>query len=636
MDPQHRLVMETSWEAIEDAGLTTQQLAGSDTGVFAGCLTADYWDLLRDAGLRDLRASVGANSWGVPAGRVSRAFDLHGPSLGVAATCATSLVGVHLACQSLRSGECGVAVVAAADVLLAPDLHVGFSGAGALSPDGQCRFGAADANGYVRSDGAAAVVLKPLRAALADGDRVRAVVLASAVSHNGSTSTTLIAPSADGQERALRGAYRVAGIDPADVDYVEAHGTGTPKGDTAELLALDRVLGVGRDADRPCLVGSVKTNVGHTEFVAGLVGLIKTALAMEHGVIPASLHADDPSELMASLAPRFHLVRSEWPWPARDRPRLAGISAFGLSGVNAHVVVTEAPRRFPTASTRAHGTEVLILPMSARTPDAVHELAAAYRGRLERTDEVRVLRDICFSAGARRSQFGYRAVAVGTRTELLDQLLDPSVERAPENVAAKGTDTVGTVGLVFAGQAGEDLAGVVDDLRRSSPAFHRAFDDCDSVVRAELGWSIVDSLGAGPTDSPVVRDVLFLSLQLATASLWQHWGVQPDRTIGDGIGAIAAAVISGTLDTADAVNTITRRRRYTHAQRLPDRAPRIHIGAENYAAMLSTLGTLWTAGHPVPWPRVYPGASYTPVPHHPWKRRRYWVDTAVDSPSITA
>ncbi|HKC10472.1 MAG TPA: polyketide synthase, partial [Vicinamibacteria bacterium] len=295
LDPQQRLLLEVAWEALEDAGQVTGEIGGTDAGVFVGMWINDYEALMfTDPARVDFHMTTGSGRYSA-SGRLSYVFGLQGPSLTVDTACSSSLVAVHLACQALRNGECSLALAGGANIILAPQVSVAYSQAGMLSPGGRCRFGDAQGDGYVRSDGAGMVVLKPLSRALADGDPIQAVILGSAVNNDGQTSGFLTTPGRQGQEDLLRKAYREAGVDPARVQYVEAHGTGTSAGDPVELAALGRVLAPGRGPGEPCLVGSVKTNIGHTEGAAGVAGLIKVVLSLQRRAIPASLHFQKPN-----------------------------------------------------------------------------------------------------------------------------------------------------------------------------------------------------------------------------------------------------------------------------------------------------------------------------------------------------
>ncbi|MBC7973407.1 MAG: beta-ketoacyl synthase, partial [Myxococcales bacterium] len=438
-DPQHRLLLQIAWEALEDAGLVREQLRGSATGVFVGLIHNEYERLghtRANANARDnhrevdLYLAVGT-SRSAAAGRLAHIFGFEGPSLVVDTDRSSSLVAVHLACQSLRRGECRQAVVGAANLMLLPDLSAALSRAGMLSPDRTCWFGDARANGFVRSEGVGAVVLKRLSDARADGDRIYAVIRGSAVNSDANRSGDLMAPSVPAQVALISDALRDARVDAAQVDYVEAHGTGTPVGDFVELSALGAVLGQGRPADRPCLVASVKTNIGHTEAAAGIAGLIKVALAMRHRQWPASLHYDVPNPRVPFDQLRLAIPRTLTDWPSREAPAIAGVSAFGLTGTNAHVVLASAPagedsqedigtdigsdiRKDPGEThhetSGAGPGEPRLLPLSAADPTALRERVRDFVAWLPEPGggaEVDFA-DLCYTAGARRSHLRHR------------------------------------------------------------------------------------------------------------------------------------------------------------------------------------------------------------------------------------
>ncbi|MFD8519453.1 polyketide synthase [Streptomyces capillispiralis] len=345
MDPQQRLLLLTAWEAVEDAGQDPRRLTGSRTGVFAGQSHADHWERLREAraGSLDLDALVGGHQRAMLAGRLSFHLGLHGPSVTLDCAQASSLAAVHLACLSLRAGESELALAGGANLLLGTTATEVFDRAGVLSGEGRCRFGDAGADGFVRSDGVGVVVLKALDRAVADGDRIRAVILGSAMSHDGATKERVTDPSGRGQALAMRWAYQDAGIAPGDVGYVEAHGTGT-RIDAVELGALTEVLAEGRPPGRPCLVGSVKTNIGHCEAAAGVAGLIKAVLCLEHGQVPPSLHHDTPSPLVDWDRLPLVVPASPRPLPAvAGRPAIAAVNGQGMSGTNVHVVLGRGP-----------------------------------------------------------------------------------------------------------------------------------------------------------------------------------------------------------------------------------------------------------------------------------------------------
>jgi acyl transferase domain-containing protein len=582
MDPQHRLLTEATWAALDDAGLPAQKLARSRTGVYTACLGSDYWELLRESGYNDMHGLIGSALHGAAAGRISRLLDLRGPSMALDATCSTSLLAVHLACQSLRSGETDLAIVSGANVLLDGGYWNALTRARVLAPDGRSKFGDAEANGYGRGEGAAAVVLRPLEAALAAGDRVHAVILGTGASNNGRSSIALTTPSSDGQEEALRAAHRGAGVRPADVDYVEAHGTGTVSGDQVELSVLDRVLGEGRPAGRRCLVGSVKTNVGHTEAVAGLVGLIKTVLAIEHRTIPATLHVEEQNALLAQAGCAVALPTASTPWPDRGRPALAGVSSFGLSGTNVHVVVGEAPRVAAPATTRRRAAHVL--PLSAKSPGALRALARAYADRLDGTDvDDQDLLDVCFSAGDRRTHHDRRVAVCGPDRGSLVAGLRAFASGANHKSVAKGSAGDPKVVFVFPGQ-GSQWVGMGRELLADNEVFARRLRECDAAVRAETGWSVLDRLG---DDEPLtaVREVqpVLWAVQVALAAVWLDWGVRPDVVIGHSMGEVAAATVSGALSLQDGAAVICRRSALITAHCDPGAMVAVQLGARDAA-----------------------------------------------------
>jgi acyl transferase domain-containing protein len=418
LDPQQRLLLMTAYEALEDAGQRPDLLAGSRTGVFVGNARADYLEQALRQGPEGATAAQLNNFRSLMPARISHAFDFRGPSVVVDTACSSALVAVHQAVQSLRAGETPLAVAAAVNLALRPDEGVVMSAAGAMSPDGRSKFGAAGADGHAPSDAVAVVVLKRLGDALADGDRVRAVIRGSAVGNDGRTSDSVLNPSLAGQLSVLRWAYEDARIDPADVDYVEAHGSGSPALDPVELTALGEVLGVARPADRPLLVGSVKTNVGHAEAAGGMAGLIKAVLCLEHRQVPASLHAGVPNPKVA-----WDVLNVEVPGTLRElpdlgRPAIAGVSGQGSSALNAHVVLSQGLAPLPPPAPAASASPY-VLTLSARSPEALAALAHAYAEYLGPwgPGSRHALRDICFSAATRRQHLEHRMAVVGAHHE---------------------------------------------------------------------------------------------------------------------------------------------------------------------------------------------------------------------------
>ncbi|ONI82949.1 hypothetical protein ALI144C_18025 [Actinosynnema sp. ALI-1.44] len=569
LDPQQRLLLETVWEAVEDAGLTPEQLAGSMTGAYTCCFVSHYWELLTTTGMTDMHALLGASRYSVAAGRIAHLLDLRGPALGTEATCASSLAAVHLATQAIQNGEIEMAIVGGVNLLLCRELDIGAAEAGLLSPTGRCRFGDESADGFVRAEGAVTVVLKPLSRAVADGDRIYATILGSSLTNNGRQGQSLTDTGTGGQEDMLRAAYRAAGADSADLDYVEAHGPGTTEGDTAELGALSRFLRAsfqkaGRPLDQRCVVGSVKSNIGHTEVAAGLAGLLKTTLALHNRVIPSTLHVRTPHSVLREDDCPVELALDRRPWPERGRPALAGVTALGTYGMNAHVVLSEAPPPHRTNPSPGHHDEQplilpLILPLSARDPNALRQLASAYADTVDKAESPA---DVCFSAGTRRAAHNVRlAVSGANPTALAEQLRDFGSGGRATFPVGKDTRLTGAprVVFVFPGQ-GSQWTGMGRELMAASPVFAERMAECDLAVYEELGWSVIDRLR---DDEPMTTlDVIQPSLwamQVCVAAVWRSWGIEPDLVIGHSMGEYGAATTAGALSVRDAAAVACRR-----------------------------------------------------------------------------
>ncbi|NLU68778.1 type I polyketide synthase [Streptomyces sp. HNM0574] len=564
MDPQQRLLLETAAVAVEDAGLTRARLAEGRTGVFVGSMGRNYWDTMSRRGVLDIYANAGTAP-SVLSGRLSYAFDLHGPSLTVDTACSSSLTAVHLACQSLRSGESTTALVGGVNLVLVPEESITFSDGRMLAPDGRCKFASASADGFVRSEGVGVVVLKPLRTALEDGDAVRAVIRGSAVVNDGQWSDAMMAPAETAQRETLRAAYADAGVDPARVDYVEAHGTGTAAGDPVELRALSTVLGEGREDGEPLLVGSVKSNIGHAEGAAGIAGLIKAVLVLEHGLVPPSLHSAEPTPAVDWQAAPVRVPQETTRWAEGERARVAGVSSFGISGTNAHVVLSGyRPEATAPATPGPEPARARLLALSSHRPETLHRVARDYRDLLMRDDgEAAPLRDVCFSAATRREHRESRLTLVGSdRRELagkLDTFLDgepAAFLRSADEVYPERAQVV----FVFPGQ-GSQWVGMGRELFRTEPEFRRALEECDAAIRRESGWSVVELVTEAeeePEDVAVVQPALW-AMEVALAAVWRSWGLEPDVVVGHSMGEVAAACASGALSIADGAAVICRR-----------------------------------------------------------------------------
>ncbi|MGW6056103.1 type I polyketide synthase [Streptomyces sp. NPDC055189] len=587
MDPQQRLLLEVAWEALEDAGIRPKTLADTRTAVFTGGLGADYFVLHSQQAGRH-----GIDPWyasgkepSFSSGRLSYHLGLRGPSISLSTACSSSLVAVHLARQSLLLGESDAALVGGVNLLLAPELTMFMCQAGAMSPEGRCKVFDAKADGIVRGDGCAVLVLKRLSDALADGDDVLAVIRGSAVNHDGQ-SVGLTVPNTEAQQELLQDALRSAGMQPHDIGYVEAHGTGTPLGDPIEMYALGHVLGRGRPHDEPLTVGSVKTNLGHTDAAAGVAGLLKAALAVRYGEIPPHLHLDTPNPGIAWDEWRLKPPSSSGslPWPGRsDRPRAAGVSAFGLSGTNAHVIVEEPPARpVGTPPSPAHEQgRPLVLPLSARSGGALRELAAAHHDRLSRlatdtdTDPrngTSVLGAYVDTAARRRTHHEQRRLAVvGADAAELAAELDAQLRYGNASVDAVADDTGGKPGkvcFVFSGQGGQ-WPGMGRQLWEREPVFRASLQECDELISGLAGWSVVAELTADEersrlADTEIAQPVVF-AVQVALTALWRSWGVRPRAVVGHSMGEIAAAHVAGALSLQDAARIVVHRGRLLQA-----------------------------------------------------------------------
>ena len=558
LDPQQRLLLEVAWEAIEDAGIPAPKIAGTTTGVFVGLWTSDYESCLYEQpGEAEFYSTTGSGRY--PAsGRLAYFFDLRGPNLTLDTACSSSLVAIHLACQSLRQGESEMALAGGANVILRPEITLAYTKAKMLSPDGRSKFGDAAANGYVRSEGAGMLLLKPLARAVADGDPIYALIRGSSVNNDGRSSGLLVAPSRDGQEALLRSAFHSANVDPGAIDYIEAHGTGTPVGDPVEVETIGRVVDVP-ERKRPCLIGSVKTNIGHTEAAAGVAGAIKVALALQWGTIPASLHLREPNPAIDWNRFPVALQTATRPWPHAGAVRLAGVSGLGITGTNAHVVM----ENFETADAQsAEDSRNFIFVLSAHSDKALEAMAQSWLERLL-SDPAwpPSLAGLAYTAGVRRTHHDFRVATVaGSRAELQGKLTQwlngQQAERthAGRRLLLQAPQIV----FVFPGQ-GAQWPGMARVLFHE-PVFHEALAKCDESIRRFTGWSVLDRLLAPqmPEDPSIAQPCLF-AVMVSLAALWRSWGIEPQAVVGHSMGECAAAVVSGALSIEDAAAVISYR-----------------------------------------------------------------------------
>jgi 3-oxoacyl-(acyl-carrier-protein) synthase/SAM-dependent methyltransferase/acyl carrier protein len=675
MDPQQRILLEVAWDALEHAGLAPDTLTGSPTGVFVGIGPTDYLQRFVQRGLRaDIDAYLATgNAHSVASGRMSYLLGLHGPAISVDTACSSSLVAIQLACESIRGGACDVALAGGVGVLLGDHNYISLSKARMMAPDGRCKAFDSRADGFVRSEGCGIVVLKRLSAAQRDGDRVLAVIRGGAINQDG-RSNGLTAPNGPAQQAVIRAAHANAGTTPSSVSYVEAHGTGTALGDPIEVESLAAVLGEGRDPDQPIHLGSVKTNIGHTEAAAGVAGLIKTVLALHHGQIPPSLHFQKPNPLIAwDEYPYVRVAARATAWPSVGAPRTAGVSAFGFSGTNVHLVVEEAPAESGAAASLERPLHVLAL--SAKT-EAAFRVAAG-----ELADYVAATRasvaDVCYSINTSRATFERRTALVATS---LDDLRAQLAQIAAHGAAAPASDATPRV-LFACGEIDDAAVGVARTLFATQPAFRAAIEQCIAACVPDDADAVrrvfaIDAPAAPNGVPAALRAIVRLAVLFAAAAMWKQWGVQPDALLDDGAGDVTALLLAGSLSLEQAIAATRgdragddrpavplvpifsgmRGRRMTgnEAALAASGAPASDVrGAEPSArareaaardgyttiiglntlawpALAERLAGAFAAGASIDWRGVDRGyhRRRVDVPTSPWIRERYWFEEA--------
>ena len=557
-DPQQRLFLECAWEALESAGCDPEVYDGA-IGVYAGSILSNY--LLANVyptvgyaeAVANLQTLIG-NDKDYLATHTSYKLNLKGPSVNVQTACSTSLVAVHLACQSLINGECDMALAGGVAVRLPQKAGYLYQDGGIFSPDGHCRPFDSEAQGTIFGSGLGIVVLKRLDEALADGDRIEAVILGSAINNDGSLKIGYTAPSEDGQAAVIEEALVMADLAPESIGYIEAHGTGTPLGDPIEVGALTRVFRTSTDANGFCALGAVKSNLGHMETAAGIAGLIKTVLALQHKQIPPSLNYEKANPQIDFTATPFYVNTKLTEWPQGETPRRAGVSAFGIGGTNAHVVLEEAP---PQPSSSA-GEHACLLPLSARTAVGLHAHIRATIDFLQDPERGAALPlpDIGYTAALRRRHFEYRTAVAGRTHQELVQQLEAALERKTKPVGRR------KIVFVFPGQ-GSQWLGMGRQLWQHEAVFRATMEACGEAIGQFTNWSLQQELIADEAHSrlaeiDVVQPVLF-AIQVSLATLWRSWGVEPDAVIGHSMGETAAAYVAGILSLQDAAQIICRR-----------------------------------------------------------------------------
>ncbi|MEH0574691.1 SDR family NAD(P)-dependent oxidoreductase [Streptomyces sp. B21-108] len=544
LDPQHRLLLEVAWEALEDAGQPAPTLEGRAAGVYFGLNTADYQQLLtRD--MADVNHFYGTGTtFAAAVGRLSYFLGLSGPSIAVDTACSSSLTAIHLACQGLREGDCEIAVVGGANVIVAPTVSVSMAGAGALAPDGRCKTFDDAADGYGRGEGAAALILKPLGAARRDGDRVYAVIRGSAVNQDGA-SGGLTVPSASAQVAVIRRAVEAAGWAPRDVDYVEAHGTGTPLGDPIEVRALAEALGQGRAPDEALLIGAAKARIGHLEAAAGVTGLLKVVLALHHGELPPHPLNRPSTQIDWDRLP-VSVVTERRQWPRRDRPRRAGVSSFGFSGSNAHVVVEQLSEVAEPAAAPPRGAPYVLMVTAAAEP-ALKQAAERLAARLRETPAD--VDDIVFTAAYRRTWLSHRLAVTGHDAAGLAAALEEAARGNDTPAARTGQVAEGAERRVGFRYAAQPPSAALRDRLAGVPEYAAALRSCAERLTALTGES-VDPFAAPPTDLPAAH---LLCHHVAATRLWATVGLVPEAVVGEGAGRLGAAWAAGRLALDDAL-----------------------------------------------------------------------------------
>ena len=574
VDPQHRLILETAWEAIEDAGLVLDLEGGTDLGVFVGISHNEYQGI---QGTPWEHSGIGPHSptgcaHSIAANRISYCFNLRGPSIAMDTACSSALTAVHAACEHIRAGRGDAALAGGVTVIITPGGFIGFSQASMLSPEGRCRAFDASANGFVRGEGAGMVLLKRLSQALADGDPIHGVIIGTALNQDGHTNGISL-PSSEAQARLVRDACADAGVDPSQIGFVEAHGTGTAVGDPIEAHALAQALCEERPAEAPLLIGSVKTNLGHLETAAGVAGLVKALLVLKHGRIPASLHFETPNPNIDFAALKLRVPTVLEPFPASNGARMVGVNSFGFGGANAHVLLMEAPARTQPEHVGIHSDRAWPLVLSARSEEALRSSASRLSAWLNERSNANgnspVLPDLAYTMGARRNHHSYRLTLVARSIEEVSREFNGYAAgqqdcKARMTFAPRQTRPP-RIAFVMNGQ-GPQWWGMGRELIRYEPVFRQAIERCDAMMRQWARFSLIEELGRAEEGTQMHRTEIaqpaIFAMQVALAELWNFWGVKPAAVVGHSVGEVAAACVAGVLSLEEAARVIVLRARF--------------------------------------------------------------------------
>ncbi|HET7153908.1 MAG TPA: beta-ketoacyl synthase N-terminal-like domain-containing protein, partial [Hyphomicrobiaceae bacterium] len=666
MDPQQRLFLECAWEALEEAGYAPDTYAGA-IGVYAGSGANSYLAAYthRLGNLEgDVLSTFLANAADFLTTRVSYKLNLRGPSLTVQTACSTSLVAVHLACQSLLHGECDMALAGGVSIKVTDMPGYFYQPGGIASPDGHCRAFDARAQGTLFGDGVGIVVLKRIAEALADGDHIYGVIRGSAINNDGASKVGYTAPSVSGQARVIGEALSMAGVEPETIGHIEAHGTGTALGDPVEIAALSQAFRATTDKKEFCALSSVKTNIGHLDAAAGIASLIKTALMLHYRTLPPSLHFEQPNPEIDFASSPFFVNTKLQEWKGGQRPRRAGVSSFGMGGTNVHMILEEAPAAAP--ATAGADRPLHLLALSAKTDSALLALAGRYAQYFDAHPDA-ALADVCFTANVGRVHFPHRlALVAASAREAREKLAEVIAGRQPDGVMRAATIPNGQlkIGFLFT-REGSQYPGMGRQLYDTQPVFRAALDRCASLLGPYLDRSLIPARypkpgEATPLDETTWTQPALFAMEYALAGLWQSWGIQPAALTGDGLGEYVAACVAGAFSVEEGLRYFREHanlpvRFAAGSGTLLDhgvdlfveigphstlpvakalRLPSLLQGNDEWQQILSSLGELYVRGGTVDWrgfDSVYLRHRVS-LPTYPFERRRYWLETAQRRP----